>query len=172
MRFTPPSWRFGRRTWQTDDKKEKDFMSDEDDLPETNASSDEAERQRYESLKAKLSHANALYDRFGDEKLAKSVESLNNEMATIPQHIKDEDKFNQKLVEFTTTIKAYVTRRRSKNLPPVPDIWETVKGFEKQHDSNDLGNSSLLKTILAEARQMNIPEKMLAQAAYEAEQSV
>jgi hypothetical protein len=147
-------------------------MSDNDELPGEKASPDDAERQRYATLMAKLTQAHALYDRFGDEKLAKSVESLNNEIATIPQHIRDEDKFNQKLVEFTTTIKAYVTRRRSKNLPPVADIWETIKGFEKQHDPNDLGNSSLLKTILAEARKMNIPEKMLAQAAYEAEQSV
>lgn len=145
-------------------------MSDDDERPVSDevVASDDDERRRLGSIRARLRQLEPLYERFGKENVAMSIRELHRQMATIPEHILLEEKINEKLAEFSDTIQAYITKRRAKNLPPVADIWQAVKGFEQQHDSQDLGNSSLLKTILREARQLNISEKTLEMTAREA----
>lgn len=134
--------------------------------------SDEELRRKLADLQQQRKQSSDLYDRFGDDRFDQSTHRISNEIAAIPDHILIADKVDKKLAEFTKTIQAYIAKRRAKNLPPVEDIWQTVKGFEQHHDPQDLGNSSLLKSILNEAEQLNIPDATLEQTARDAEKSV
>jgi hypothetical protein len=159
------------------DRKKKARPVSDDDEPfltydEDNGISDDEARQQLASLRNRLQKLNAIYERFGKDRDLQAIRELENEVASLPEHILNEEKIIAKLAELDATVRAYVTRRRLKNLPPVPDIWAAVKGFEQQHDSNDLGSSSLLKTILREARKLNIPDKRLEQTVREAEKAV
>ena len=135
-------------------------------------SDDDREQLRLESFQNRIEQLSQLYDRFGNPREAAAIAELQKELDTIPEHIRQEDKVNKKVAEFNAGVRACSTRRRSAKRPPAEDIWETVRGFEQAHDPEDLRTSSLLKSIMQEARKLGVTDAILEEAARQADKSV